>query len=517
VRRSIGHQEPSRAGKNIGLKVSDDLDLSTFGIPWGFKYGQLQATNTCGLDTALMCTFFLHKYSGITEAASDGTLGTVLSLIEKEEYARARFVWCTEKLKEYKYEDLIWDLYTSVEDLFRDVCPFLFQLKWTRSSMCSSSFCPERAIMDSMEGDHWARACPALNGLVKQITLEVLDDEWVGPMMAPCNKRLPIGSQPEIPDKFRQVVEVSLLDSDDEGVDVPGGSWECRGMRLLGEKQILEYPPLLDIAVAVSETDPMRTKPVQMLVLGKYEYDLVAVIYTSEARNHFFAHILLQNHQPLFYDGMLKPVLRWQTVPAYNQTTFPISRLWYKKSRLREEGTTQLQSLQQEEHACSSSSSISSATAVLKEARHPAVQIKIESPPSNQGSIIDKDVEQQTPPVQSFKEQLLEIVQGKKKMKTRARRKTLFTKKKAQYPTGLSIQKVAAKGKIPECAGCHQSLQRGEQRLVNRSVCNEDKQWYSNVSYHLKTECLQTTLSVSEKQQLQELVHADNMLKNLHF
>jgi hypothetical protein len=291
------------------------------------------------------------------------------------------------------------------------------------------------------------------------------------------------------------------------------------------KKQILEYPPLLDIAVAVSRTDPMRTKPVQMLVLGKYEYDLVAVIYTNDAHNHFFAHILLQNHQPLFYDGMLKPVLRWQTVPAYNKTTFPICRMWYKKSRLREGPT---QSLQQEGHAASSLSSISAVSVVVKETERPAAHIKIESPPSNQGSIVDKEDEQEEEETaavedgalhrQSFKEQLLKMVQGKKKEKKTRPRKTLFTRKKTKkYPIGLSIQEVGAKGKIPECAGCHKSLQRGEQRLVNRYVCNEDKQWYSNASYHLKTECLQTTLSVSEKQQLQELVHADNVLKNLHF
>lgn len=35
-------------------KLADDLDLSTFGIPWSFIYRNFRATNTCALDTALM-------------------------------------------------------------------------------------------------------------------------------------------------------------------------------------------------------------------------------------------------------------------------------------------------------------------------------------------------------------------------------------------------------------------------------------------------------------------------------
>ncbi|KAF9318786.1 hypothetical protein BG006_003127 [Podila minutissima] len=72
------------------------------GIPWGFSYQGLEATNTCAMDTALMTWFLLQKYCGATLPESEMStrpgklLQQAVMDISNRQYDRARYHWSTE-------------------------------------------------------------------------------------------------------------------------------------------------------------------------------------------------------------------------------------------------------------------------------------------------------------------------------------------------------------------------------------------------------------------------------------
>jgi hypothetical protein len=194
-----------------------------------------------------------------------------------------------------------------------------------------------------------------------------------------------------------------------------------------------------------------------------------------------FAYI---SSRTLFYDGIRKnSKLQWHTIPAYRKTNFPISHVWYQKSRYV--------------------------------GQHVNQSLTNESDPPDHLSCDDCTIsEQETVSSKNAKKILQEM------LNTRTRNVPLLKNKKIKafrIPVGMSLQCVAAKGRVPECLGCRQKIQRGEKRLVNKTVINQDKKWYEAASYHLNASCLESTLSIQEKHEVTCLMKADSSLGSIQF
>ena len=103
VGKRAGAGRPKNS-RNKVPKLGNDVDWSTFGIPWSFNQLGFRATNTCPLDTTLMAFYLLHRFDEASlmreqSSLAAGALQQVLDESTLENYNKARWLWCTEVLK----------------------------------------------------------------------------------------------------------------------------------------------------------------------------------------------------------------------------------------------------------------------------------------------------------------------------------------------------------------------------------------------------------------------------------
>ena len=91
----------------------------------------------------------------------------------------------------------------------------------------------------------------------------------------------------------------------------------------------------------------------------------------------------------------------------------------------------------------------------------------------------------------------------------------LLPKKSLFLSDGYISTTVSSMGKCPKCNSCKASITRGSSRLVVKRSLKE-KSWTSSISLHINSECINRSLTLSEKEQVLRLVDADSMLNN-HF
>ena len=81
----------------------------------------------------------------------------------------------------------------------------------------------------------------------------------------------------------------------------------------------------------------------------------------------------------------------------------------------------------------------------------------------------------------------------------------MVTKTKRQkssiLPVGVSVQRVASRGLLPQCTTCKQIMQQNEKRVVRRLFCKEKKGFVPIESYHTNAQCL-TWLTGDQRIQL---------------
>jgi hypothetical protein len=181
------------------------------------------------------------------------------------------------------------------------------------------------------------------------------------------------------------------------------------------------------------------------------------VIYSTGGGQHFACNIFVQG-KPLFYDGMERPVLRWQTMAEYHKTKEPIAEMWYLRPVLNPTMTE-------------SDSSESPVLALgLKSS---AVEADSDSEDS-----LSQDAMQPAPKRMAkadIQDALLPVQKNPKKNKT--------------YPKGISVQTVAARGKCPVCATCGNTLPRKGRRIVKRQLTNSERNYWAVLSYHCSASC----------------------------
>ena len=79
------------------------------------------------------------------------------------------------------------------------------------------------------------------------------------------------------------------------------------------------------------------------------------------------------------------------------------------------------------------------------------------------------------------------------------------TTKKVKHKFGISVSRVAARGKVPTCKYCHATFERDQLRIVNKyGGTNESNQYRCSVDhYHLN--CI-GEFTTQEKQQLKSII-----------
>jgi hypothetical protein len=77
---------------------------------------------------------------------------------------------------------------------------------------------------------------------------------------------------------------------------------------------------------------------------------------------------------------------------------------------------------------------------------------------------------------------------------------------------GISIQLVSLRGRPPICHGCQATIDRGSERLVVKTRAGMAL-WSTTRSFHLNIECVDHSLTVSEKEDFTRLLKADAELK----
>ncbi|KAF9913769.1 hypothetical protein FBU30_003042, partial [Linnemannia zychae] len=138
-----------RGGKNK-LPKFGNINWNTFGIPWSINHPQFRAINTCPLDTALMTWYFINRHgdAALPDELLNSSIGTtlqkVVEYIHREEYEEARWIWCRDVLELHPTatDDKAYDMFGSIEEVFRDKLPGLFLLRKMETSTCTSPHCP---------------------------------------------------------------------------------------------------------------------------------------------------------------------------------------------------------------------------------------------------------------------------------------------------------------------------------------------------------------------------------------
>ncbi|KAF9986466.1 hypothetical protein BGZ65_007520 [Modicella reniformis] len=221
--------ERPKGSKNKVPKIGD-LDIHTFGIPWGVRnYNGFTARNTCPLDSTLMALYLLHRFGEVTFPAE--FLGTskcnvvldVFGEIASENYDRARLLWCTKFMGLEGKGDH--DLFLTMEEVFHDHLTPLMRFEMLRPSTCCSYLCPSRYLIERKTPVNLAFKNP------HAITQETLEDV-LNPELEKfdCNQRM----DPKVVEEmgegmFRQEVS-EVLDGDSDEVEIWLAPEACVGI-----------------------------------------------------------------------------------------------------------------------------------------------------------------------------------------------------------------------------------------------------------------------------------------------
>jgi len=184
---------------------------------------------------------FMLYNAGFAEAGNDELMKKVMTLIEEEEYAHARFVWCRDIMGMGPGHH---NMYSSIEDNFSKWCQHLFTFTTTFESTCSSDFCPVPKTDRVMQGrsdvgkTYLCMFPPSHCKLMDQGALDGFFDASEGPCdMVPSQGHF-AANPPEVFRKMmRQQVETEELEE----------WWQCAGKRHYHRRSILTYPLVLNI------------------------------------------------------------------------------------------------------------------------------------------------------------------------------------------------------------------------------------------------------------------------------
>ena len=314
-----------KGSRNIVPKLAGDIDMSTFGIPWGVRYGEFKADNTCAIDSTLMPLYFLRTHGCLNTTATPncGILSSVMNLIKEKKYHEARFVWYTEVLQVRKIG--FYSQFMSIHQaLGSGLLTDLFRFRIRRASRCNSEFCTNgnKVVDEHLDCAYVPVGC-------SQVTQASLQ-EFFGPNQDPCTehvRNIPPGAPTE--SYRKEILPEFVLGIKDKLEEKQKEVWTCRGMREKESSEVLDFPLLLMIQVVVGG-QPMYEKPALRIHLGRCEYKLATIIYTNEGRDHFFCHIFVQE-RPIFYDGLKSKKCQWMSLPMYEKSKFPISQVWYER------------------------------------------------------------------------------------------------------------------------------------------------------------------------------------------
>ena len=319
----------STVGRPVGRrnnipKLGNDIDWSSFGIHWSFKYYRFQATNTCPLNTTLMAFYLLHRFQNpiiLAEVSNPAAtaLHKVLNEITVKHYSKARFLWCTEVLQ-IQNDGSRHDLIQDVNSAFLDHLPDLVTFEARFSSTYASPLCPMSHRVLTKRYRQIIIRHP------RKLTQDELESSII-PNEADCDERVDEAVLAEHGHDMFQLKSNLNLGKDEY---VEGSEYVCGRLRKPDSIDGLNTPALLVLNCLeywAATKQECYHPPVRSLVFSKGEYSLGAIIYGDGA--HFCCHIFVQGGV-LFYDGMAKRKLSWGNTQSVNiPTGFIINQMWY--------------------------------------------------------------------------------------------------------------------------------------------------------------------------------------------
>lgn len=327
-RQRIGRPRGSR-----NLAPNHPIAVQNFGITWSFIFGDFTAINTCAMDTVLMTLFVLSKIGGLHEVHESAALHRIMALIEQEKHVEARFLWWTEVLGNPASKGKHDLTGTLCDHTTSNACRYLFNFTTTFDSICGSDNCPERAAVHPVPKKRSEQTLHQVFTDTRDqgFHTELLDQFFTDPLPGPCQLSASHDYILQHPEQhyFFKEVPIGNLESQ---VDTIEWVWRCAGTRSYLPRRVKDYPTILQVSYpAGSESHTQMTaKPASTVTLAGRDYKLAAVIYSCSNRTHFASHIIVQN-RALFYDGLKRPVLRWESMDAYKKTSMPIAQLWYMR------------------------------------------------------------------------------------------------------------------------------------------------------------------------------------------
>lgn len=175
--------------------------------------------------------------------------------------------------------------------------------------------------------------CPGNN-----VTQTTVDDFLLDPLIHKCC--LPFPEDVPFPASSHLVDTINKYDENNKLVAEES---VCNGIQSYSPQGVINSPCILQVTIPVGTMPETQTKslPAKQIKFGEQGYNLAAIIYSTSHGTHFKTHIIIHG-KPLFFDGMMRPVLKWDNWEYLKTNLNPICHVWYLNDSIKDitENTT---------------------------------------------------------------------------------------------------------------------------------------------------------------------------------